>query len=254
MSDEERAGSPRRSAAAPDDLGTASVYDLLYAASSKDYAIESAALHALVQERSPGASSLLDVGCGTGEHLVRLMRWYEVAGADLSPAMLAQAAMKLPGVPLFEADMRALALGRRFDAITCLFSAIGYLADEEELGRAVGAMASHLRPGGVLVIDGWVLPEAWHPDVASHVETAESSQMKVARVGIARREGRRTRLAMQYLVATDDGIRHLSEEHLLTLFERRSYLDALAGAGIVDLEVRTSPMPGRDRYVGTRRR
>ena len=46
---------------------TAHVYDLLYEGAGKDYEAEATALHAVVQERAPGAASLLDVACGTGE-------------------------------------------------------------------------------------------------------------------------------------------------------------------------------------------
>lgn len=52
--------------------------------------------------------------------------------------------------------MRILTLDRRFDAITCLFGSIGYMGSTAELNAAVAAMAAHLQPGGVLIVDGWV--------------------------------------------------------------------------------------------------
>ena len=65
---------------------SAHIYDAVY--SFKDYAAESARLHALIEERSPGASTLLDVACGTGKHLEQLRAWYEVSGLDLDPQLL----------------------------------------------------------------------------------------------------------------------------------------------------------------------
>jgi ubiquinone/menaquinone biosynthesis C-methylase UbiE len=51
--------------------GSAHLYDLIY--SFKDYGEEAQDLVSLIRERNPKAGSLLDVACGTGEHL-RLLR------------------------------------------------------------------------------------------------------------------------------------------------------------------------------------
>ncbi len=127
--------------------GTAHVYDLLYEAAGKDYAGESAELHALIQARAPGAASLLDVACGTGAHLVHLRRWYEAVGVDVDPGMLAQARRRLPDIEFIEDDMRSFRLSRRFDVVSCLFSSIGYLGSVDDLDQALLTMVSHLRPG-----------------------------------------------------------------------------------------------------------
>src|SRR5690242_4552417 len=135
---------------------SAAVYDLLYEAAGKDYAAEADELHSLIQAKCPGARSLLDVACGTGAHLLHLRGRYQVAGVDLSPEMLEVARQRLPGVALTEADMRSFDLGRTFDAVTCLFSAVGCMHSTDELDDAIATMTRHLSPGGVVVIDGWV--------------------------------------------------------------------------------------------------
>jgi len=231
---------------------TARLYDLVYEAQGKDYAAESAVVDALVQERRPGARTLLDVACGTGGHLRHLRHRYEVTGVDLDPGMLDEARTHLPDVRLVEGDMRTLRLEKRFDAVVCLFSSVGYLRDTEELGAALGAMAAHLTGGGVLVVDGWVRPDAWRGDVSTHVVTASDEETTVARVGRAVRQGRTTHLEMHHLVATPDGVEHLVDHHDLTLFSPADYETAFEEAGLVT-EVVDSPMDGRDRYVGIRR-
>ena len=67
--------------------------------------------------------------------------------------MLAQAQIGVPEVALVEGDMRTFDLGRRFDAVVCLFSAIGYMRTTGRADVAVAAMARHLNLGGVMIVD-----------------------------------------------------------------------------------------------------
>lgn len=99
----------------------------------------------LIRDQNPGASSLLDVACGTGEHLRLLRSSFDRAeGVDIEPQMLAIARQKLPDTTFTEGDMRSFALERTFDAVTCLFSSIGYMANTAELNDAVANLAAHL--------------------------------------------------------------------------------------------------------------
>jgi SAM-dependent methyltransferase len=227
---------------------TAHIYDLLYEATGKDYARESTDLHRLIEQRRPGARTLLDVACGTGGHLRHLGRWYDVTGVDLDPGMLDQARGRLPDVRLVEADMRTLALDASFDAVVCLFSSIGYLRSADELVTAVGAMARHLTPGGVLIVDGWVRPDAWISGGTTEATTATSEQVTVVRMSRSRRQGDRTYLDMHHLIGTPDGIEHVVDHHELTLFAPVDYETAFRASGLV-VDTVESPMPGRDRYV-----
>ncbi len=228
---------------------TAHVYDLIYEATGKDYAAEAAVVDALIQERAPGARTLLDVACGTGGHLHHLQGSYAVMGVDIDPSMLREAHRRLHDTPLVEADMRTLQLEERFDAVICLFSSIGYMANVAELDATIRSMATHLHPGGVLIVDGWVRPDAWLNGGSTHAEVAINEEMKVARVGRTRRTGNTTHLEMHHLIATRDGIEHLVDHHQLTLFTPEEYQTAFRGAGLT-FEVVESPMEGRDRYVG----
>jgi len=172
----------------------------------------------------------------------------DVAGIDLDPALLAIARKRLPAVPFTEADMRTFDLARSFDAVTCLFSSVGYLHDDAELAQAVRRMAAHLAPGGVLVVDGWVRPDAWWPGTNVHAVAETADGVAAARVARTWREGDRTVLDMRYLIATEDGFEQEQEIHTLTLFGDEAYRAAFAAASLSS-EVVPSPMPDRDRYV-----
>ncbi len=102
--------------------------------------------------------------------------------------------------------MTAFRLGRRFDAVTCLFSSIGYVGTEAGLRSAVAAMAAHLEPGGVLVVEPWLTPDVWVPN-RPHLLTVDEPNLKIARMTISGREGRLAIMEFSYLVGTPDGVR-----------------------------------------------
>jgi SAM-dependent methyltransferase len=232
---------------------SARIYDLLYVgAGIKDYQAETVELHRIIEESRPGAKTLLDVACGTGAHLAELRRWYEVEGADLSPAMLAVARQRVPGVPLHQADMRTLDLGRSFDAVICLFSSIGYVTEPGEMRSAVARLAAHVAPRGVLILDGWVRPDEWHDRFRPEPDIAQDDETLVVRLALTRREGNITQLDMHHLVQTAQAIDYFVERHQLALTPTEDYVSAVETAGLA-ARVIPNYMPGRDRIVGLRR-
>lgn len=212
---------------------SARFYDLIYG--FVDYPGSAAVVTRLIQDRHPGARSLLDMSCGTGKHL-ELWRgeFPDLAGADLDPAMLAIAATRVPGIPLHEADYTDFDLGRTFDAVTCLFSSIGYTATEDRLDRAVGAMARHLAPGGVLVVEPWFQPGVMTPPYLRHV-VAQDDEMVVVRTTRHLRPGDTevTDLEFAYLVTTATGSVFFTERHVMGLFTADRYVAAAEKAGLI---------------------
>lgn len=226
----------------------ARAYDLFYR--EKDYEAEAGAVVALVEQYSPGARSLLDVGCGTGAHLAHLSRRYgQVAGVDASAAMLDEARDSFPAIRFHEGDMRTFHLGERFDVVTCLFSAVGYMTTAPDLDAAVANMAAHVAPGGVLLVEGWITPDAFLPDHAS-AHSAVSDDAAVARVMVSRRDGDVSVIDAQYVIATLDGIEHVVEEHRLGLFSFEQYRGAVEAAGL--RYAREEGLTGRGLHVGVK--
>jgi SAM-dependent methyltransferase len=226
---------------------SARLYDAIY--SWKDYAAEAASLHELIQARRPGAAALLDVACGTGAHLVELARWYRCVGVDLDRELLAVARERLPAeVELYEADMRAFDLGRRFDAVICMFSSIGYVGDGEQLHRAAVAMARHLEPGGVVIVEPWLSPERIQlPHVGAVF--VDEPELKIARVNAVDVQGNQSIMEMHYIVGRPDGVEHFTELHELTLFTDEEMLAAFRTAGL-DVEHDPEGPMGRGLYIG----
>jgi SAM-dependent methyltransferase len=199
----------------------------------KDYAGEAERIAGLIRDVQPRARTLLDVACGTGGHLSYFRQVFTCHGLDLDGGLLEVARQRLPDVPLTRADMTGFDLAERFDAVTCLFSSIGYTASVAGLRAATRAMANHLNPGGVLVIEPWILPGAWAPlDGRSHVDVVEDGNTTLVRVRTNRRTGPMTELLMHYVAAGEGRIMTAGETHRLRVFTRAEYLDAAAAAGL----------------------
>jgi len=229
---------------------TAELYDLFY--DWKDYAGEADTLHELVDGRAPGARTLLDVACGTGRHLEHLRAWYDVEGVDLDEGLLAVARRNLQGVRLEAADMRELDLGRRFDVVTCLFSSIGYVQTPEALGSAIAAMARHLAPGGVLIVEPWFTPSAFDPSHPSHAAVIDRPDVQAVRMNDSRVEGGMSVMDFHYLIArSGQPMEHLVETHTLGLFTDDEYRRALEAAGLA-VEHDAGGLMGRGLWIGRR--
>ena len=96
---------------------TAQYYDKIY--SFKDYRGEAECLLEIIRENlGSDGDRLLDVACGTGQHLVCLREHLSVEGLDLDPNVLAIARQRNPGVPFHHGDMVNFDLDRRFDVVT----------------------------------------------------------------------------------------------------------------------------------------
>lgn len=210
---------------------SAELYDRIYR--QKDYRVEAETVRELALEVNPRAGTLLEVACGTGGHLAWFARTFQVVeGVDASGDMIAAARAKLPGASLHVADMRTLALGRRFDVVTCLFGSIGYVRSIEELNGAIAAMAAHLEQGGVLILEPWFTPETWRPGTIHGSLVVDDPGLKVARFAVSSTRDRFAVAPMHYLVARPSGVTSFVENHELFLATTDEYRGAFTAAGL----------------------
>jgi SAM-dependent methyltransferase len=208
---------------------SADYYDVLYG--FKDYDAAVAYLQRVLDQVAPDATTLLDVACGTGQHLERLQNRYVVEGLDINGAMLVAARRRCPHVTLHEVDMASFDLGRRFDVITCLFSSIAYARTAERLESSIASMRRHLEPGGVVLVEPWFTPERFwtHTITANHVDEPE---LKITWMYTSEREGDLAVLDMYYLVGQPGKIESFGERHELGLFSEDQVTSALVAAGL----------------------
>jgi len=140
----------------------AKVYDLLY--HDKVYAEEAAFISRLLHRclgKPVAQTELLDIACGTGRHAQEWARMgYRVEGSDLSAEMVAVAreraeALGLPITFHNESFQSCGRIGRKYDAVVAMFSAIDYLASYSELSRTLANIRGLLKQDGLFIFDFW---------------------------------------------------------------------------------------------------
>jgi SAM-dependent methyltransferase len=224
----------------------AEIYDTAY--HFIDYGQSAARVVNLIRARNLQARTLLDVACGTGRHLELFARDFNVEGLDLSPSMVARSTARLPGVRVHQADMADFDLSRRYDVVCCLFRSIGYLGTAARLERAIAAMAKHLAPDGLLLIEPFFTPETYYVDLVT-LNEYRSDALSLAWMYVSERIDAIARLRIHCLVGRSSGVEHFVEMHEFGLFARDDFARAFAEAGL-SLEYDPDWPGGTGLYIG----
>lgn len=108
-----------------------------------------------IKDYNQSGNKILDLGCGTGETLVRLSEKYQCSGLDLSEGMLKKAKIKLKGknVPLFLGDMREFDTNEKYDVIYSFFDTVNHLTSLEDLNDLFNSVKNSLKENGIYIFD-----------------------------------------------------------------------------------------------------
>lgn len=158
-------------------------YDLLYA--DKDYAAEVEYVHALIQREVPGATTILNLGCGTGMHDALLAKiGYKVTAIDLSETMVAVARQNysdLTAIQFHVSDLRTFRNDRQFDVVLSLFHVMSYQVENSDLSAAFETARLHLKEGGVFLFDCWYGPGVLSDPPHNRLKEVEDEHLKIVR-------------------------------------------------------------------------
>jgi SAM-dependent methyltransferase len=172
-------------------------YDLLYR--DKDYAAEAEFIDRLIQRQAPNTSTILELGCGTGNHALLLAKaGYYVHGVDLSTQMLEYAKERcdypqdrlrqriepeLAAKLQFSCgDLRQVRLDIKFDVILSLFHVISYQTTNADLLAALETVKTHLKPGGIFIFDVWYGPAVLSDPPTIRIKRLEDKSIQVTRI------------------------------------------------------------------------
>ena len=106
----------------------------------------------------PEGGKVLDLGCGTGGHAIRLAEMgYQVTGIDISQSMLDIAVQKAGSLPVefLQQDMRDLVIPGQFDAVICMFGGFGHITELKDVKKTLAGISSVLLPGRPFIVDYW---------------------------------------------------------------------------------------------------
>lgn len=137
---------------------------------------------------APNGATLLDAGCGICDYSLRLARrGFQVTAVDLSPAVIANAAAHIAGLPsplpidLRQENLLDLSFAdATFDYVLCW----GVLMHIPEADRAIAELCRVVKPGGgVIVSEGnlssfesclFRLLRRWHPSEREEIRRTDS--------------------------------------------------------------------------------
>lgn len=157
----------------------ANSYDKIHA--SKVYNEEARQIIDFIKKQFPINRNLqiLDFGCGTGVHMAILAtEYFNLTGYDRNEYMLKVAKRNFPKLH-FSANLSAIQ--NDMDLVFSLFDVINYQVTPEDLEIFFQDIASKLRGGGVVVLDGWHYLGVKLDPPESRERTFEVDGMKILR-------------------------------------------------------------------------
>lgn len=163
----------------------AQYYDLLYR--DKDYVAEVEYINGLIKTYKDDASTILDLGCGTGKHAELLCdAGYRVHGIDISVDMLEVAAQRRLGkesqLSFSHDNIQKLALNQNFDAVISLFHVMSYQNSNQDLLKAFQVAKEHLVDGGIFIFDFWYGPAVLTDLPTTRIKRLENNLIRVTRL------------------------------------------------------------------------
>jgi len=220
----------------------------------KDYRGECRYLESIARRHGRSAGrSWLDVGCGTGRHLVYLRKNHSIMGIDPSPEMLRIAHRRLPGTRLEVGDVRTFRLRPKFDVVSCLFGVFGHLENERDVRRALARISAHLVPGGVAIVEPWVDPAHYRAGMI-HLMAHDGPTTKAIRLSYSTRRGNLLVVRSHYLVAVRGRpVHHYEEVNTGLMVAPRHLAEMAESVGLRARYLRKGLATGRGLLVGVKR-
>lgn len=215
----------------------------------QDYAEEAAEYTRLIRDVGDGAiRDVLELGSGGGNNASHMKGSFNLTLVDRSPQMLDVSRRLNPECEHVEGDMRAVRLGRMFDAVF-VHDAIAYMTTEDDLRAVLATAFAHCRPGGVALFVPDHVTETFEPAVDHGGHDGPDRALRYLEWIWDPDPGDTTvRMDLTYVFHEPDGSVHTDlDEHLCGLFPRATWLRLITETGF---EVSAVPLTHDERPVG----
>jgi SAM-dependent methyltransferase len=205
----------------------ADAYDVLY--KDKDYLEESRLIDRLLQTYGNGpVRSVLDLGCGTGNHALPLARrGYAVVGVDRSAGMLESARKKAASwqidgkANVYQEDIRSFRVEQSFDASLMMFAVLGYQLENGDVLAVLRTARKHVRLGGLFIFDVWYGPAVLRQGPSERVKLIPTDGGQILRIASGELDVGRHLCKVSYRLWRIEGQRLIGqaeETHLMRYF------------------------------------
>lgn len=158
-------------------------YDLLY--KDKNYKEESSYVTQLIRQHTPKATSILELGCGSGSHAAFFSNDnFEIFGIERSAEMVHQALEKnIKNFHPLQAEIENFEISdKKFDVALSLFHVISYLTSNELLIKSFQNIHQHLKPNGIFIFDVWYSPAVYHQKPETRIRRLADSDVEITRI------------------------------------------------------------------------
>ena len=181
---------------------------------------------------SPGA--VLDVGCGTGSHLLQFARCgLQIFGVDNSIVALESARLKLSAEGrLLLQDMTVLDTGFEIDLAISMLSSLGYLLDQSELQQTLARIRAVIPAFGGLVIELWQ-EGVLQPNTEALITVPFGDHQLTRRSLFLPSPRNEARIVFEFLEHAGENVIRgpVAEEHTIRLFSRTEITTLISEAG-----------------------
>lgn len=226
-------------------------YDLIY--SFKNYKNESKKIKTLIKKyKKTDGNDMLEVACGTGNHLQYLKDSFSILATDANKDMLFIARKNVTDVAFKQVNMINLKIDKTFDVIICLFSSIGYVKSYKNLTETIKNFAKHLKKGGVVIIEPWLTQSSYIAGLPT-MTTYDGENIKIARLCVCKKRGILSVMDMHYLIAEKNkNMKQFVERHELAMFDVEKFLNIMKKNGLKANFLKNGLMKDRGLYIGVK--
>ena len=236
--------------------GYSQYYDAFY--SDKDYSGEVDRIVSIIRSIHPTAQSMLELGCGTGNHAAFLSQaGFRTTGIDRSDEMVRVASAKsIENFRPIVADIRNFHVGQKFDVSISLFHVISYLTANRDLISCLRSVNNHLRKDGLFLFDAWYSPAIHHQKPEARTKYCVKGHLELERLAEPVSDINRNVVDVHYKISVKDTITNntkvINENHSMRHFSipEIELLAELTGFQLVDVqELLTGKEPRLDSWA-----
>ncbi len=184
---------------------------------------------------------LIDLGCGTGEHIGALTRYgLKCTGIDASDEMIKFAKKRFPqNINFIKSSITSFDYYNEFDFAISLFGSFNYLTEDSEIDKALWNTYRSMKPDGIAIFEIWnsqPFEKIGHKEI-THVSTSEYNNtiierergFKIIESGIKKI----VEVDFNYLIKTGSDIKKLEDKHKMRTFTAEEITAFLKDNGFI---------------------